>query len=74
MKESKFHAISTGKKDHLFLWYIREYKYNGFALIELDSSLSPKGTIVTDEELKVLQIKREEFHGEWNYAILPAHQ
>lgn len=39
---------------------------------ELDSSHYPKGIKVTDEELKAIQIKRDEFHGEWNYAILPA--
>jgi hypothetical protein len=39
---------------------------------ELDSSHYPKGIKVTDQELKAIQIKRDEFHGEWNYAILPA--
>lgn len=39
---------------------------------ELDSSLYPKGVKVTDDELKTVQIKRDEFHGEWNYSILPA--
>ena len=38
---------------------------------ELDSSLYPKGIKVTDKELKAIQIKRDEFHGEWNYSILP---
>jgi hypothetical protein len=38
---------------------------------ELDSSHYPKGIKVTDQELKAIQIKRDEFHGEWNYAILP---
>lgn len=39
---------------------------------ELDSTHYPKGIKVTDEELKALQIKRDEFHGEWNYLIQPA--
>lgn len=39
---------------------------------ELDSSHYPTGIKVTDKELKAIQIKRDEFHGEWNYAILPA--
>lgn len=39
---------------------------------ELDSSHYPKGIKVTDDELKAIQILRDEFHGEWNYAILPA--
>ncbi len=39
---------------------------------ELDSAHYPKGIKVTDEELAAIQIKRDEFHGEWNYSILPA--
>ncbi len=39
---------------------------------ELDSSQYPTGIKVTDKELKAIQIKCDEFHGEWNYAILPA--
>lgn len=38
---------------------------------ELDSSYYPKGIKVTDDELKAIQIKRDEFHGEWNYSIHP---
>ncbi len=38
---------------------------------ELDSSHYPKGIKVSDDELKAIQIKRDEFHGEWNYSILP---
>ena len=40
---------------------------------ELDSSHYPKGIKVTDDELKAIQIKRDEFHGEWNYSILPIY-
>ncbi len=38
---------------------------------ELDSAHYPKGIKVTDEEIKAIQIERDEFHGEWNYSILP---
>ena len=37
---------------------------------DLDSSLYPKGIKITDNELKTIHIKRDEFHGEWNYSIL----
>ena len=38
---------------------------------ELDSAHYPKGIKVTDKELKAIQLERDEFHGEWNYSILP---
>lgn len=38
---------------------------------ELDSGLYPKGIKITDEELEKINIFREDFHGEWNYSILP---
>ena len=38
---------------------------------ELDTNRYPKGIKVTDEELDRVQIQRAEFHGEWNYTILP---
>jgi hypothetical protein len=38
---------------------------------ELDANAYPKGIQVTDEELNQVQIQRAEFHGEWNYTILP---
>lgn len=38
---------------------------------ELDANAYPTGIQVTDEELDHLQIQRAEFHGEWNYTILP---
>lgn len=38
---------------------------------ELDSELYPKGIKVTDDEFETIRIAREQFHGEWNYSILP---
>ena len=40
---------------------------------ELDGGHYPKGIKVTDEELKTVHIVREDFHGEWNYSILPSN-
>ena len=41
---------------------------------ELDPKLYPKGIKVTDEELAAICIVRDEFHGEWNYTIVPSNQ
>jgi hypothetical protein len=30
-----------------------------------------KGIKITDQETKTLALQREEFHGEWNYALHP---
>ena len=38
---------------------------------EIDSGRYPKGEKVTDAQFKSINIKREPFHGEWNYSILP---
>ncbi len=38
---------------------------------ELDTKKYPKGIKVSDEELRQVNIVRDEFHGEWNYAIRP---
>jgi hypothetical protein len=38
---------------------------------ELDESEYATGIKVTDEELAEVRIKRNVFHGEWNYTILP---
>jgi hypothetical protein len=38
---------------------------------ELDTNLYPKGIQVTDKELEKVQIQKADFHGEWNYTILP---
>ena len=37
-------------------------------------TLNPKGIEVSDEELASLNIKRDKFHPEWNYAIAPRNQ
>ena len=38
---------------------------------ELDANEYPTGIKVTDEQMAALKIKRDKFHGEWNYTILP---
>jgi hypothetical protein len=38
---------------------------------ELDPGLYPTGTLVSDEQLASLNLKRSEFHGKWNYSLLP---
>lgn len=36
-----------------------------------DSNYYDLGTVVTDDELAEINIVRDTFHGDWNYAILP---
>jgi Rhodopirellula transposase DDE domain len=38
---------------------------------QLDVGTYPTGIKVTDEELAAINLKRDKFHGEWNYSILP---
>ncbi len=38
---------------------------------QLDTNKYPKGIVVSDEELAAISIERSNFHGEWNYTILP---
>jgi hypothetical protein len=38
---------------------------------ELDRANYPTGIKVTDAELRALNLRQAEFHGDWNYAILP---
>ena len=38
---------------------------------DLDTNNYPKGIAVSDAEMKALNIKRAEFHGEWNYTLIP---
>ena len=41
---------------------------------QLDTSAYPKGVTVPDEEMDAINIKRDDFHGEWNYTIRPAQR
>ena len=40
----------------------------------LDLGTYPKGIKVSDKDLAQVQIARDEFHGDWNYAILPRQE
>lgn len=37
----------------------------------VDTNIYPIGVKVSDQEMKQLNITRDEFHGEWNYTIAP---
>jgi hypothetical protein len=43
-------------------------------LCELDTQKYPKGIVVSDTEMKNINIQRHAFHGEWNYTIAPSIQ
>lgn len=38
---------------------------------QLDTNKYPKGIKISDEELYRVNISRNEFHGDWNYTIMP---
>ena len=38
---------------------------------QLDTNLYPKGIKISDKQMTEVQLRREEFHGDWNYSILP---
>ena len=38
---------------------------------ELDPRTYPKGIVVSDAEMKAINLVRDAFHGEWNYVIRP---
>jgi len=38
---------------------------------ELDTNRYPAGRVVSDDELAVIHLRRDPFHGDWNYALLP---
>ncbi|MCP4380820.1 MAG: ISAzo13 family transposase [Hyphomicrobiales bacterium] len=39
---------------------------------DLDTNSYPKGIKVSDAEIKTLNIKHADFHGEWNYTLMPS--
>jgi hypothetical protein len=41
---------------------------------ELDTNSYPKGIVVSDAEMAAINIQRDDFHGEWNYTILPTNR
>jgi transposase len=38
---------------------------------ELDTNQYPAGRSISDDELSAIHIRRDVFHGDWNYALLP---
>ena len=38
---------------------------------KLDTNRYPAGRKVSDDELAVIHLRRDAFHGEWNYSLLP---
>ncbi len=41
---------------------------------ELDKGHYPTGIKVSDEELAAVNLKRADFHGDWNYALMPTRK
>jgi hypothetical protein len=39
--------------------------------VEVDRNIYQTGIKVSDEDYAKIRIERAEFHGEWNYTILP---
>jgi hypothetical protein len=40
----------------------------------LDQGIYPTGIMVSDRELDAVNLKRAQFHGEWNYILLPSRK
>ena len=39
----------------------------------LDMNIYKKGKKISDEEMSKINIRKNKFHGEWNYQILPKY-
>jgi len=40
---------------------------------ELNTEAYQSGIKVSDDELAMVKIRRDKFHGDWNYEIQPRH-
>ena len=38
---------------------------------ELDTNSYPSGLKISDQQMSEIKLRRDEFHGDWNYSILP---
>ena len=38
---------------------------------KLDTNVYPAGVRVSDQQMAELQLRRDRFHGDWNYSLLP---
>jgi hypothetical protein len=38
---------------------------------KLDTNTYPAGLRVSDQQMAELQLRRDKFHGDWNYSLLP---
>ena len=41
---------------------------------KLDTGSYPAGQKVSDQQMAAIRLRRDEFHGEWNYTILPRNK
>jgi hypothetical protein len=46
----------------------------GWVCCEIDANLCPKGIKAAEVEMPAISISRDEFRGQWNYAISPDQQ
>jgi hypothetical protein len=37
----------------------------------LDTNTYPAGLKISDRQMATLRLKRDKFHGDWNYSLLP---
>ena len=42
-------------------------------MLKLNTDSYPAGIKVSDQELAQVKIRRDKFHGDWNYEIEPRH-
>ena len=40
-------------------------------VVALDENMYPRGVKISDDEMKMINLVRDQFHGEWNYTISP---